>query len=62
MLGGDDIALGGEPGNGRENVGGGMGAPEGRDDRVRRTLAVEQREQAAVELAVEQGIEGLGDQ
>ena len=44
MIAGDDIALGGERHDGRDNIGGGMGSLEGRDNLVLRAPAVEQRQ------------------
>ena len=62
MIGGDDVALGREPNEGRPNVRGGMRAFEGRNDLVQRVPAVEQRQQIVMERAVQQGIERFRNQ
>ena len=62
MFGGDDIAPRRERNDGGVNIGGGMVALEGRDDRVRRVPAVEQRQQIAMQPAVQQRVERLGNQ
>ena len=62
MIAGDDIAPGGKRADRRANVGGGVDALEGGGDFVLRAPAVEQRQQIAIEPAMQQGIERLGNQ
>ena len=62
MTVGDDIALGRERRDGPKNIGGCMGALKGCDDLVLRMPAVEQRQQTAIQLAVQEGVERFGNQ
>ena len=62
MVGGDDVAPVGERSNGRFDTGGRMAALQTGYDPGQRTPAVEKRKQVAIQAAVQQRIEGLGNQ
>ena len=62
MLRRDHVAPRGKRADRRNHIGSGMSAVEGGHDLVERAFPVEESQQLGVELAVQQGVEGLGDQ
>ena len=62
MFTGNDIALAGKRSDGETNVTGVMDPVEDRDNAIRLMPAVEERQEITAEFAMQQGVEGFGDQ